>query len=91
MKNTYYSQKFTNEQGEIVHKYVWSQDIDQQIYPSGLTPVFEEINEAPHVGKMTTAQIQADRKRRSSQHFKKEILPTLGSDEQKHFKNKYKP
>lgn len=90
MRNCYYQQKFKDPQGNIVYKYVWSQDINNQIYPSGLTPIFEQINEAPSVGKMTREQIQQDRQNRSRQHFKKDILPTLGDDEQKHFNNKSK-
>lgn len=95
MKNTYYPQKFEDSKGNIVTKYVWSQDIDNEIWPKDaegytMMPYYEQIQQAPRVGKMSVSQIQADRKQRSSQHFKKDILPTLGSDEQTHFKNKYK-
>lgn len=90
MRNTYYLQKFHDLQNNIITKYVWSQDIGNSIYPEGLTPIFEQVQQAPHVGKMSTSQIQKDRQQRSSQHFKKDILPSLGSDEQTHFKNKYK-
>ena len=38
-----------------------------------------------HVGpKMTQEQIRVDRKARSTEHFKREIFPTLGKDEQRH-------
>lgn len=39
--------------------------------------------------KMTRQQIQKERKERSSNHFKKEVLPTLGKDEKNHFKKKF--
>lgn len=90
MRNQYYQQKFEDSDGKIVVKYIWSQDISNQIYPQGLTPVFEEVQQAPMVGKMTVSQIQADRQKRSKEHFQKEIRPTLGKDEQIHFNNKYK-
>ena len=38
--------------------------------------------------KLTTKQIQAERKQRSSTHFKKEVLPYLGKDEQIHHAQK---
>lgn len=90
MRNQYYQQKFKDNDGNIVVKYVWSQDISNHIYPQGLTPVFDQVNEAPSVGKMTVSQIQIDRQKRSREHFKKDILPGLGKDEQRHFNNKSK-
>lgn len=39
--------------------------------------------------KMSKDQIVADRKARSTAHFKKEIFPTLGVDEQRHFIKKH--
>lgn len=38
--------------------------------------------------KMTKEEIKADRKKRSSSHFKKEILPTLPITERVHHKTK---
>lgn len=38
--------------------------------------------------KMTVDQVKRDRKQRSSEHFQKQILPTLGKDEQRHHRNK---
>jgi len=89
-RNIYYNQQFTNSLGQIVSQYVWSRDMEKQIYPEGLTPYYEPINEAPMVSKMTVSQIQADRKIRSSKHFQKEILPSLGNDEKQHHTNKSK-
>lgn len=39
--------------------------------------------------KMNSSQIKADRQKRSDTHFQKEVLPTLGKDEQRHFAKKY--
>jgi len=41
--------------------------------------------------KMTKLEIKQDRQKRSSQNFKKEVLPTFakGSDEAIHFRKKY--
>ena len=44
---------------------------------------------AGHIGpRMTKPQIVADRKKRSTQHFQKDVLPTLGKAEKKHFAKK---
>lgn len=41
--------------------------------------------------KMSTQQIQAERKKRASNHFRNEVLPTIpaSTDEGKHFRKKY--
>lgn len=39
--------------------------------------------------KMTKEQIKADRQKRSTDHFKREIFPELPADEQIHFTKKY--
>lgn len=39
--------------------------------------------------KMSSTQIKQDRQKRSDDHFKKDILPTLGRDEKRHFAKKY--
>jgi hypothetical protein len=95
MKNTYYLQKFETSLGNIVSQYVWSKDIEDGMWPKDvdgfvMTPYCEPIGQAPSVGKMSIEAVQADRKQRSTSHFKKDILPTLGKDEQRHFDNKYK-
>lgn len=90
MKNQFYQQIFSDGLGNTVKKYVWSQDMDKGIFPDGLLPVYEERVETFVIGtKMTRSEIQADRKKRSTEHFKKDVLPTLGRDEQLHFKNKF--
>lgn len=37
---------------------------------------------------LTTKQVQQERKKRSHQHFTKEVLPYLGKDEQVHHAKK---
>lgn len=99
MKDTLYSQKFKNSEGEIVERWVWVSNMNKQIHPldqdnkTPLTPIFEEIKEESNfptiiTKKMTRQEIQAERRKRSSDHFKKEILPTLGKDEKIHHKMK---
>lgn len=39
--------------------------------------------------KLSKEEIKQDRKQRSTEHFKKEIFPTLPKDEQRHFTKKY--
>lgn len=95
MKNTYYPQKFSTSSGSIVTKYIWTNDLEHGIWPKDdegvtMTPYHEQIGQAPAVGKMSVQAVQADRKTRSTAHFKKDILPTLGKDEQRHFEQKYK-
>lgn len=40
--------------------------------------------------KMTKQEIQVDRRKRSTEHFKKEILPTIGGKDRRHFERKFK-
>lgn len=90
MKDTLYPQKFRDiNTGEIVERYIWTSDLEKENYPEHLQPYFEKVNEAPAVGKMTKQQIQSERRARSQNHFKKEVLPTLGKDEKRHFKKKF--
>lgn len=90
MRDTFYPQKFRNiNTNEITERYIWTSDLEKENYPEDLQPYFEKVNEAPMVGKMTKDQIRTERKARSTNHFKKEVLPTLGSDEQRHFKKKF--
>ena len=99
MKDTLYSQKFRNSKGEIVEKWVWVSKMNREEYPldqdnkTPLEPVFEEIKEESNfptiiTKKMSRQEIQVERRKRSSDHFKKEILPTLGKDEKIHHKIK---
>jgi len=39
--------------------------------------------------KLTSDEIKKDRQARSTAHFKKEVFPTLGVDEQRHFIKKH--
>lgn len=96
-KDTLYPQKFKNSKGEVITKHVWVSDMNKENYPLDednipLTPIFEEVKESnfPTIitKKMTRQEIQIERRKRSSDHFKKEILPTLGRDEKIHHKMK---
>ena len=91
-KNTLYEQLFKKSDGYTIKKYVWTSDMDQEVYPQDengvmMEPDFEEIRECGIIiiggAKMTPQQVQAERRARSSKHFKKEILPLL--DEMKNF------
>lgn len=83
--------------GQVSKHYVWTSKMEGAIHSCpqckmGLTIEhldIEEINEAPRVGKMTRDQIKADRKQRAQNHFKREVLPTLGKMERKHFGKKF--
>lgn len=99
VKDTMYLQKFKDSEGKIVEKYIWVSDMEKENYPQDhnkqpLTPIFEE--EKPESifptiitgNKMSRQDIQIERRKRSSDHFKKEILPTLGRDERIHHKRK---
>ena len=96
-KNTLYEQLFKKSDGSTIKKYVWTSDINKEIYPLDennipMEPIFPEYVEGPLIitgAKMTPQQVQVERKQRSSQHFKKEILPTLGRDEKLHFGQKF--
>lgn len=95
-RDTLYEQKFQKNDGSTIEKYVWTSDMEKGNYPKDedgnmMIPIFEEIVEGPLIitGKMSPQQVQKERQARSSQHFKKEILPTLGRDEKLHFGKKF--
>ena len=98
MKDTLYTQKFKTSSGKVIEKLVWISDMDKQNYPKDkqgnlLIPVFDDIPNESGItiitGKMSPQQVQKERLKRSSKHFKKEILPTLGVSEKIHFAKKY--
>lgn len=77
--------------------YVWSDEIETKTHtckccrktlnPSDL--VFEQPKEFFNIGgKLTGQQIKAERKSRSTEHFKKDILPTLSKKDKSHFEKK---
>lgn len=86
------------ECGAITKHYVWISELETAKHECGcgeiLTPenvYYKSTVEPPsHLRKMTKDQIKADRQKRSTDHFKREIIPTLSGKDQRYFKNKYK-
>ncbi len=93
-----YNQEFQcNHCNHFSKQYIWESELDTKVIECKecnegiLIPHFEEVVETFMIGtKMTKTQIKADRKKRSSDHFRKEVLPTLDKTEQKFYANKYK-
>lgn len=65
----------------------WMCEID----PTIKTKIMGESSFMVMGEKMTPQQVQKERKERSSAHFKKDILPTLGTAEKLHHAMKPKP
>ena len=97
-----YKQKFTClDCKHTFSKMVWESDLEKKLFISceqsdckgEAHPVFEEEGEAPMLmtGKMNKQQIKQDRFKRSREHFKREVLPTINpkSMEGKYFNKKY--
>lgn len=102
MKDSYFEQIFTNKKGNYtIKEFIWLSDLEndnQEKFPKHpttgeiLMPVFKDIQSTFTIlGKMSQKQIRVDRKKRSVDHFKKEIYPTLdpGSMEAKRFQKKH--
>lgn len=97
-RKTCYPHKYLCSCGEIQKHYVWSDEIEEKKHKCDNKDCDKEVGydeiqfpeevKAPFVGKMGKEAIRNDRTDRRLNHFKKEILPTLGSDEQRHFKAK---
>lgn len=98
--DSYFPQKFRSltDPNYYVTQYIWSSELDNsEKWPKDLKqepmpPFFEEEKVSFNIGKRySSSDIKKDRRKRATNHFKKEIYPTLakGSDEQKHFKKKY--
>lgn len=95
----FFPESYKCSECETVQKhYVWSDEIetkehkctccDEVLKPSDL--VFEEPKESFNIGgKMTGQQVRSERKARSTEHFKKDIMPTIGGKDRKHFEKKY--
>lgn len=97
MSNVLYNQKFRCSRcKEEVKVYVWTKDLEE-----GKLPVHEKcgktlkIVEEPQTnesfsigGKFKKGRNPIDARKRSTDHFKKEILPYLGRDEKRHFRKK---
>lgn len=60
------------------------EDLECSINCGVKTKIMGETCNAPITTKMTPQQVQKERRQRSSDHFKKDILPTLGTAEKIH-------
>lgn len=98
---TYYPQQYKCGSCQKVQShYVWSNEIEETKHTCtcgcevNVCDIFEPtIAEAPQVRTPTSnSRIQASRKKRNLDHWKKNDYPNLakGSDEQKHFAKKHK-
>ena len=70
---------------------VWLSEVDKQKCKckGKLEPQYEEVNESFSVGgKYKKGRPKKEANERRSTHFRKEILPTLGGWERKHFEKK---
>jgi hypothetical protein len=78
----------------------WKNFLDVLEIPSKEDLKFERVISSPYImgsyggtslsGQEKTKAIQKERKKRSTENFKKEIFPTLGKKDKKHFENKWK-
>jgi hypothetical protein len=95
--DTYYPQAYrcSSCKKESKH-YNWSSEREGALhkctcghYISSADEIEQLTVQAPAIIiKMNMKQIKADRKKRSSAHHRREILPTLGKDEKRHFSKK---
>lgn len=97
IKDTYYPQLYKCDSCDQINRiYVWSSEVEelrpkctcgrQMTYQNMYTTDVEVFN----IGtKMTKSQIVTDRKKRSTEHFKKDIMPTLPKKDRSHFTRKY--
>lgn len=102
-KDTYYPQQYKcfKELGgcDATSKhYIWASQADEARHECscGKQLTYQHMYEPEvvtyygRVGlKMTSDQIKADRRHRSSQHFQKEIAPTLAKQDRRHFEKKF--
>lgn len=100
-RSTYYEQLYKCKVCDIVQKhYVWSDNIEHTVHCcSGkmdcrsiisVEDIYNEsINTAPAVGKMTSGQIKKDRTKRATEHFKKEVFPTINKKDKGYFAKKH--
>ena len=94
-KDTFYEQQFKSKCCKKTTKqYVWLSLIDEQVCSCNkkgkLVPIFDDTEEAFTVinGKHKKGRTPKERYERRTKHFRKEILPTLGGDDRKHFEKK---
>ena len=101
----YYKQEFRCPSGHIHYDFIWEHELDQtkikcpmlkengKVCNRMMKPHFEEVGKGFYImGKMNKSEIKKDRQKRSTEHFKKTVLPGINpkSIEGKHFHKKYK-
>ena len=99
MSDRYYPQTYKRSDGVIEKHYIWASKIKTAKHKAAngekltVKNIYfaPEVNAPQYKSTMTPQQIRKDRLHRSTEHFKKEIFPTLkkGSHEQKHFAKKH--
>lgn len=98
-----YLQAFVFSDKSIENKVVWESDVTNNVvekFPKKLINGVEEVgkpyyDDAPKssegfivLGKMSDAEIRADRTKRSREHFKKEVWHTIPRSEKKLFRDR---
>ena len=100
-KKTCYFQEYVCSCGQHQKHCVWSDELEKKEFDCTneqcdkkvdiYNAIFQSTTSGPMIGKMSVEQIQKDRAKRNTDHFKREIFPTLaeGSAERKHFEKKH--
>lgn len=97
-RDSYYQQLYKCDNGHVTKHYIWSSQLKKAKHKctcgEKLTVKHlheEEVNEAPMIKTptMNRPAIFADRKKRSDAHFRKEIYPTIPTEDRKHFAKKH--
>lgn len=93
--DSYYPQLFKCKCGINKH-YTWSSELYDKICDTckkKMTPIFEAVNTTPTViiaSKHAKGRTPQEREKRRTDHFKKEVLPTLPKEDRAHFEKKFK-
>lgn len=95
-----YEELYQCECGETQKHLVWLSELKKKKHPCKKEEckkkvgynnivIVEKNTSLPSVGaRMSKQQIVTERKQRSTQHFKKEIYPTLSKSDKRHFDRK---
>lgn len=96
--DTYYNQDFIFSDGTIVKQYIWFSDVEKgnkDKFPKKGGEVAElyykerfESNYPTIVTKMSQGEIRQDRLKRSRNHFKQEVWPTMSKEDQSLYKDR---
>lgn len=99
VSDSYYKQDYVCTDCQTVQKhYVWSSELEttqhtctnKQCSSTNLEFIEKHQVDTFQVGiKLNKSQIVADRKKRSKQHFVKEVMPTIGKKDRQHFIKKH--